>query len=70
MKKKITIEGMHCASCGNNIAKSLQKVPGISEARVSVMTHKAVLEADEKVSDEEIRKAVSRAGGYKVVSIE
>jgi copper chaperone CopZ len=69
-KKKITISGMHCASCGNNITRSLQKVPGIREAKVSVMTNKAILEADEKVSNEEISKAVSRAGGYKVLKIE
>ncbi|HLC78239.1 MAG TPA: cation transporter, partial [Candidatus Nanoarchaeia archaeon] len=37
MKKlKLTIEGMHCASCATNIEKSLKKVPGVKEVSVSV----------------------------------
>jgi Cu+-exporting ATPase len=69
MKKKIIIDGMHCASCSSNVEKSLKKVPGVKEVLISLMTKKAIIEADEKVSDEDLRKAVSRAG-YKVVSID
>lgn len=69
MKKKITIEGMHCASCSSNIERSLRKVPGVKEVSISLMTKRAIVEADDKVADEEIRKAIARAG-YKVVSIE
>jgi len=68
MKKKILIEGMHCASCGNNVEKSLKKVPGVSEVTVNVMAKKGFVEVDEKVSDEELKKAVERAG-YKAVEI-
>lgn len=71
MKKlKITIEGMHCASCGNNIERSLKKVRGVKEATVSVMTRKGFVEAEDSVTEEEIKKAVSRAGSYKAASIE
>ncbi|MHA1408925.1 MAG: heavy-metal-associated domain-containing protein, partial [Candidatus Odinarchaeia archaeon] len=36
MKKiKLTIEGMHCASCANNIELSLNRLDGIQTAHVS-----------------------------------
>lgn len=69
MKKKILIEGMHCASCSSNVERSLKKVPGVKEVAISLMTKKAIIETDEKVSDEDLKKAVARAG-YKTVSIE
>jgi Cu+-exporting ATPase len=69
MKKKITIDGMHCASCSSNVERSLKKVPGVKEVAISLMTKKAIIEADEKVSDQELKNAVARAG-YKTVSIE
>lgn len=69
MKKKITIEGMHCASCATNIERSLKKVAGVESAAVSMMTRKALIECDDKVKDEELAHAVKRAG-YKAISIE
>jgi len=70
MKKlKITIEGMHCASCASNIERSLKKVSGIKEVSISLMLKKGTIEADDSVSEEEIRKAVSKAG-YRVSKIE
>lgn len=69
MKKKIEIEGMHCASCAANIERSLKKVPGVKEVSVSLMTRKAILDVDEKVPEEELKKAVARTG-YKPVKIE
>ncbi len=68
-RKKISIMGMHCASCASNIEKSLKKVSGVKEATVSLMTNKGFVECEDKVSDEELKKAVARAG-YKAVSIE
>ena len=69
MKKKILIDGMHCASCASNVEKSLKKVSGVKEVSISIMTNKAIIETDENVSDEDLKKAVSRAG-YKIISIE
>ena len=70
MKKiKLKIEGMHCASCASNIERSLKKVPGIKEANVSLMTKKGIVESEENISDDELKKAVSRTG-YKLVAIE
>jgi len=71
MKKKILIDGMHCASCASNIERSLKKIHGVESVAVSMMTRKAIVEINDKVKipDEDLKKAVSRAG-YKTVSIE
>jgi copper chaperone CopZ len=69
MKKKINIEGMHCASCATNIERSLKKISGVKEVSVSVIGKKAFVEADEKASDEELKKAVAKVG-YRVTSID
>jgi len=70
MKKlKLIIDGMHCASCASNIEKSLRKVQGVKEVSVSLMLKKGTVEAEDFVKEEDIKKAVVRAG-YKVVRIE
>ena len=70
MKKlKLIIEGMHCASCASNIEKSLRKVNGVKEASISLMLKKGTVEAEDFVKEDELKKAVSKAG-YKVVRIE
>jgi Cu+-exporting ATPase len=71
MKKlKLTIEGMHCSSCATNIEKSLKKIKGVKEANVSLMLKKGTVEAEDSVSEEDIKKAVAKAGGYKAVKID
>ena len=61
--------GMHCGSCAGNIERSLKKVLGVKEAKANAITNKAFVEIDDKTSEDEMKKAVARAG-YKVVSIE
>ena len=70
MKKlKLSISGMHCGSCAGNIERSLKKVSGVKEVRANAITNKAFVEADDKTSEDEMKKAVAIVG-YKVVSIE
>ncbi len=70
MKKvKITLDGMHCASCANNVEKAIRKVDGIANVSVSLMTKKAIIEADDKVSNEELKKAIEKTG-YRAVKFE
>jgi copper chaperone CopZ len=64
MKFKITIEGMHCSSCANNVERALMKIKGIKSVAVSVLTKKAFVES-ENPNKEEIIKAIERFG-YKV----
>lgn len=70
MKKlKLFIEGMHCASCASNIEKSLKKIPGVKEASIILMLKKGIVEIEDFVSEEDLKKAVAKVG-YKVVKIE
>lgn len=68
-KAKITIAGMHCASCASNIERSLKKISGVKSASVSLLLKKGVVEAEKMVSDDELRKAVERVG-YKMTGVE
>jgi len=65
---KLTIEGMHCASCASNIERAVKKVKGVKDVTVSLMTNKCFVEI-ENADREEIKKAVGKVG-YKVVDIE
>jgi Cu+-exporting ATPase len=70
MKKlKISIEGMHCASCASNIEKSVSKVSGVKTCSVSLMLKKGTVEVEDNVNVEDIKKAVAKTG-YKVVKVE
>ena len=70
MKKiKLGISGMHCGSCAGNVERSMKKIVGIKSCSVSIMTNKCIIEAEDSVSEEDMKKAVARAG-YKVVSVE
>ena len=68
-KKKLLIEGMHCASCAGNVERALRKISGISNVSVSVLLKKAIVEYDGKISNEDFKKAVSSAG-YKLIKVE
>ena len=69
VKTKITIQGMHCASCASNIERSLKKIEGVKNANVSLMMKKGYIESDKKIDEKEIKKAVEKVG-YKVNDIE
>jgi len=63
MKKiKLMIEGMHCASCASNIERSLKKVSGVKDANVNLVMRKGYVEAEDSVTNDDLKKAVSRAG--------
>ena len=65
----INIEGMHCASCASNLTKSLSKIKGVQVENVNVIAKKAFIEAEDNVTDEQLRKAVKDVG-FKIISIE
>lgn len=69
MKKvKLSIEGMHCGSCAVNIEKAIGKIDGVDNVSVSAMTNKAIVNADDSVSEDSLKNAVSEVG-YKVVAV-
>jgi Cu+-exporting ATPase len=70
MKKlKITISGMHCASCAGNVERSLKKVPGVNNVSVSLMTNKSIVEIEDSVSEESLKQAIAKTG-YKAVEVQ
>ena len=70
MKKiKITISGMHCASCAGNVERSLKKVQGVKNVSVSLMTNKSIVEIEDNVSEEALKQAIARTG-YKAVELQ
>ena len=67
-KIKLTIEGMHCAACGANVTKSLSKL-GAKNTNVNVIFGKVFAEIDDKVTEEQLKKAVKEVG-FSVKEIE
>jgi Cd2+/Zn2+-exporting ATPase len=63
-----TIGGMDCAGCAAKITKAVERIPGVSEVKVSVMaeTLTAKLQSDPTIA-EKLEKQV-RALGYKIES--
>ena len=68
-KAIIGIEGMHCASCAVNIGKSLKKVKGVKKVQINAISKKGFVELERSVKDEDLRKAVSKVGSYKIKEI-
>lgn len=69
MAKKITlgIEGMHCASCAQNIENGLCKLDGVNKASVNFAIEKATVEYDpSKIELKNIEKTIVDVG-YGVV---
>jgi len=68
MKKlSIPLSGMHCASCAQNIGRSLKKLKGVTTANVNFATERATVEFNENVINEnEIIEAIEKLG-YKVI---
>lgn len=69
-KVSFRIKGMHCASCANNIEKSLIKLHGVINIVVNFATETAMVEYEQShQSAEEIQSFIEQLG-YKVESME
>jgi Cu+-exporting ATPase len=65
-KEHLTISGMHCASCVNEIETQIKKLNGIKKANVNFAMQEAYVEYDDtKTKVEDIYKAIENAG-YKI----
>ena len=63
---EFNIKGMHCASCGANIEKALQKQQGIDSVRVNFAASQAFIAYDPDVIDPERIVQIIRKTGYDV----
>ncbi|MDX1636575.1 MAG: heavy metal translocating P-type ATPase [Balneolaceae bacterium] len=63
IKETLHINGMHCASCVNNVEKFLAEVDGVERASVNLANETATVEYDPDVAGRDhLKKAVSDAG--------
>ena len=57
MKKKFKMENLDCANCAAKMENAIRKIQGVNEVSISFMTQKIVLDADDEVFDEVLKKA-------------
>lgn len=63
MEKKFDVSGMTCASCVANVTKAVEKLDGVIDANVNLMTNSMRVNYDEeKVNDEKIINSVEKIG--------
>lgn len=66
--KVFAIEGMTCSSCAQTVENSTQKLNGVKNASVNLVTEKLTVEYDTSIlTDKEIKESVSHAG-YEVAA--
>ena len=57
MKKSFKMAGLKCANCGAKIEREIGKLPGVSEARVSFMAQKLLIDAEDASFEDVVAKA-------------
>jgi len=67
MRKIVLIEGMSCGHCVMHVTDALEKVPGVTRAKVDLKTNQAVIEG-EAFNDEALKTAVTEAG-YEALAV-
>ena len=60
-RASLAIEGMHCGSCVNHVARALNAVEGVSVEKVAVGSAEVAYEAS-KVTPQALARAVADAG--------
>ena len=66
---EVPIQGMHCASCVQNIEKALLRTRGVTKAAVNLATEKARVEyIPSETSLKEIKEVIEQAG-YRVLEV-
>ena len=64
MKHTYTITGMSCDGCRNHVEQTLSHVDGVKSAMVDLKQHQAVVEMDQHVSIDTLKKAMQDDGGH------
>ncbi|WP_027400462.1 heavy metal translocating P-type ATPase [Anaerovorax odorimutans] len=63
MKQKYDITGMSCAACSANIEKSVEKLSGVKDINVNLLSNTMTVDYDEqKIDEKEIIKSVVNLG--------
>lgn len=67
-KQTLVVEGMMCEHCAAHVKEALEKVDGVSDAKVDLKGKTATVKVKETLSEETFRKAIEEAG-YKLVEV-
>lgn len=68
MNQTFSIAGMHCQSCIGKVQATLESLPEVDQADVTLAPDQAVVELREPVSEDVINAALQQAGNYSVDS--
>ena len=55
MKMKFKIKGIDCANCAAELERAIQKIDGVTEASLSFMSEKLVMEIEDDRKDEVLK---------------
>ena len=61
---QIPVEGMTCAACQARVQRALSRVPGVSDASVNLLAHRASVRFDASRVAPEALVAAIKATGY------
>lgn len=61
----IDVEGMTCKLCPIAVKKAISQVKGVKWVKTSLKNRVAVVVAEDNVKEEEVLKAIRRAGSYR-----
>lgn len=59
MRKTFKLDELDCANCGAKMESAIKKIDGVVDAKVTFMTQKLVIEADDARFDEIMDEAQS-----------
>ena len=59
---ELRISGMHCASCSQSVERALTRIDGVHAANVNLLSERATVEADPRISVKVLVRAVEQAG--------
>ena len=58
MKKKFKLQDLDCANCAAKMEEAIKKIAGVSDASVSFMTQKMMIDAEDGRFDEIMEEIV------------
>lgn len=59
MKKKFKLQDLDCANCAAKMENAIKKIDGVTDANVSFMTQKLMVEADDDKFDDIMKQVVA-----------
>lgn len=64
MRKTFKLDELDCANCGAKIEAEIKKIDGVNDAKVTFMTQKLMIDADDARFEQILDKAQKAAHKY------